>query len=81
MAKSRTGHGHSASDHQVSILELTLVLNSRGRSVIHGTLVVDGEMRTYKAEIDSKTRESLEKDFIPLLPYFPGATTGDRPTS
>lgn len=39
------------------IVELQVQINPRGRSVVHGTLLVDSEMRTIKHELSQS--ESL----------------------
>lgn len=49
--------------NEVQIVELQVQLNPRGRSVINGTVVVAGEMRTLKIELSSAERLEFEQFF------------------
>lgn len=44
---------------KASIVELQVYLSSRGRSVVHGTVLVGGEMRTVKHELSYNVREDI----------------------
>lgn len=64
MAKSSS----TSRSSQTTIVELTLVLNARGRSVVHGTLTVDSEMVTVKHELDSVTKDKVGSYLLANIP-------------
>jgi hypothetical protein len=62
----------SASQSKTEIVEIQVFLNSRGRSVVNGTLLVDGEMRTVKHDLSFEDRSLIGKVILNAL---------DRPIS
>jgi len=61
MPRSKSTGGVAVS--HTSIVELQIFLNPRGRSVVNGTLVIDGRTVTLHKEISSDLKEDLE-DFV-----------------
>jgi len=53
----------------VEIVELQLTLNPRGRSVVHGTLLVKGEMRTVKHELGDAAKHSIGQSILTALNF------------
>lgn len=52
------------------IVELQLTLNPRGRSVVHGTLLVDGEMRTVKHELPDAAKAAIGEAILKAVVSF-----------
>jgi hypothetical protein len=50
-----------------SVIELQVQVNPRGRSVVNGTLLLDGEMRTIKHELSISERSEIERLMISFL--------------
>jgi hypothetical protein len=50
-----------------SVIELQVQVNPRGRSVVNGTLLLDGEMRTIKHELSISERLEIERLMISFL--------------
>jgi hypothetical protein len=50
-----------------SVIELQVQVNPRGRSVVNGALLLDGEMRTIKHELSISERLEIERLMISFL--------------
>lgn len=49
------------------VVELTVFINPRGRSVVHGTMNVDGELRTIKHELSDAQKADVGKCILGVL--------------
>jgi hypothetical protein len=59
--------GKSTPRSEIEFVELQVFLNSRGRSVVNGTLLVNGEMRTIKHDLAHLAREQIGKVILSVL--------------
>lgn len=49
------------------VVEMQVYINSRGRSVMNGTVVVDGEMRTVKIDLYDVDKTSIQESISKVL--------------
>lgn len=49
------------------VVEMQVYINSRGRSVMNGTVVVDGEMRTIKIDLYDVDKTSIQESISKVL--------------
>lgn len=56
-----------ARTYSSQLVEATVSLNPRGRSVVHGTLLVGGEMRTFKHELDYEEKSKVTEFILSAL--------------
>lgn len=66
-ARTSTSDKGTKHTHDVEIVELQLTLNPRGRSVVHGTMLVDGHMRTIKRELSDSAKQSIGESILKAL--------------
>jgi len=57
----------SAQTFRADLIEATVSINPRGRSVVHGTLLVGGEMRTFKHELDHEEKSNVTQFILSAL--------------
>lgn len=50
-----------------AVVEVQVYLSTRGRSVVNGTLVVDGEMRTIKHDLSDSEKSRIEEVILSVL--------------
>jgi hypothetical protein len=62
MAKSK-----DSTHVSVHIVEAQAHISHRGRSVVNGTLSVDGEMRTVKHDLSEAEKSAIERVIVDIL--------------
>jgi collagenase-like PrtC family protease len=67
MAKAKI----TKTDNSILVLEASVYLSSRGRSVATGTLLIDGEMKTFKHELDSTEKSDVSSLILSVVTLTP----------
>lgn len=71
MAKSK----QTPSKEGGHVIEATITINPRGRSVVHGTLLISGDVKTFRHELLPSERSDVEELILSVFMIVP-----DQPT-
>ncbi len=71
MAKSKSGSAASEKN-AASLVEMTLMIVPRGNSVVHGTILQEGEMRQFKHTLSDKEKSEFAQLALDIAYIYVG---------